>query len=735
VSVTQSLPLRELLRVLYRRRSLIILVTLLGTGMVSLGALLLPPRYTAKSQIVVSPQPNSVTGSPAFLVAPDDAATIMTEVTKISSQGYLQQVLSSLSRDPPKPMPTASRATFAGELRNTLLGWLPESLRVTPHNTQSDLEAFVRNLNISQEHGSHVITISFTSASPSEAMTAANRVAGLYVKTQNEEKLADSDRVLAWLDKRIPELRGEVERLQVAIRDYKSTNGLVDRNPAGVTDQQLADLNHQLAAAQSDLSMRQARLDRLREQKRHGTSASAFVGIPELPALSDLRHQELTLLQAQAQVAVTMGEKHPKMQQLANEIGEVRAKIAAEVDRAIDSAAGDVQVATAEVQDIQRRIASVQSINTDPRLDALEHDALSNQRIYEQLQQRREELREQRELISAGVTVLSLASLPDRPSSTNPILFIPPAFIAFLVCGCFLATMRDRLDIKLRSESDIHDALAIPCLGLVPRLRRVRRRRPHQYLTSQPFAPYTEAIRSIVAALGLVDARTAPKVVLLSSSLPQEGKTTLAVSLAAYAAFLGRRTILVDLDFRHPAVLRELTENTRGGSELLPVEALGPDPILHSESLNLDYLALPRDGADPLVRFAGDHISRLLIRLRATYDCVIIDSAPLLAITETRLLSSLADKILFVVKWGATSRDVAQNALRVLNGSEARWKAQPGIVGAVITQVDLRKHARYRYGDAGEFLAQYGNSYLIDESRGTLGTASERIHRRSLGKT
>ncbi len=725
--MAQSLPLQELIRVLFRRRGLIILVTLLGTAMVSVGALLLPPRYTAKSQIVVSLRPNNPTGTPALVVAPDDAATIMTEVTKVSAHGFLQQVLNSLSQDPPKPAPeTVPRASIAGELKSTLLEWLPESLRARHGDAQSDLEAFVRNLNIGQERGSHVVTISFTSTSPSAATTAANRIAELYVKTQNEEKLGDSDRVLAWLDRRIPELRREVERLQVAIRDYKSANGLVDRNPAAVADQQLADLNRQLAAAQSDLSVRQARLDRLREQKRRGTSASAFVGIPELSTLTDLRHQELTLLQAQAQVASTLGEKHPKMQQLANEIGEVRAKIAAEVDRAVDSAANDVQVATAEVQDIQQRIASVQGISTDPRLDALQHDATSSQRIYENLQQRREELREQRELISAGVSVLSLASLPDRPSSTNPVLFIPPAFVAFLVVGYFLATMRDRLDVRLRSESDIHEALGIPCLGLVPRLRRVRGLRPHQYLTGRPFAPYTEAIRSVVAALGLVDARGAPKVILVTSSLPHEGKTTLAVSLAAYAAVLGRRTILLDLDFRHPAVLRELTGKSGRGSGLLPVEDLGPDPILRSESLNLDYLAMPRDATDPLIRFAGDNIARLLTRLRATYDCVIIDSAPLLAITETRLLSSLADKVLFVVKWAATRRDVAQNALHVLSSLEARWKAHPVLAGAVITQVDLRKHARYRYGDVGEWMVQYGKGYLIgDANRGAVPPPNE----------
>ena len=204
------------------------------------------------------------------------------------------------------------------------------------------------------------------------------------------------------------------------------------------------------------------------------------------------------------------------------------------------------------------------------------------------------------------------------------------------------------------------------------------------------------------------------------------GKTTLAVSIAAYAAFLGRRTILVDLDLRHPAVLRELTGKAGRSGDLLPLDHLGSEPILHSNDLNLDYLALPRDSADPLTMFAGDYMSRLLIRLRMMYDCVIVDSAPVLAITETRLLSSMVDKILFVVKWGATRREVAQHALRMLSSGDARWKIQPAIAGAVITQVDLRKHARYRYGDAGEWLIQYGASYLIAETGAETVAASKK---------
>jgi uncharacterized protein involved in exopolysaccharide biosynthesis len=680
--------------------------------------MLLQPRYTAKSQIVVEPQPNGLAGSSAVVVAqPEDSATVLTEVTKINSHDFLQKVLASLS--PPlsttadSARPSEHSANFGGALQNAVKRWLPASLGTANTHGSPDLEQFERELKIDQEHGSHVITISVTSANPREAVAAANRVAELYVKGQQDEKLADSDRVLAWLDRRIPDQRREIERLQVAIQDYKAVHGILSKDKAGINDQQLAELNRQLAVAQSNLAAQQARLANLRDQRLRGTNAAALVGTPELPALTELRRQELVLLQAQANVAATLGEMHPKMQQIRSQLQEVRNKIVQLVDQAVSGLASDEQVAAAEVRGIQRRIAAGQGANSDSHLEQLEHDASSAQHIYESLQQRREELREQRELISPGVAILSLASLPTRPSSSNPILFVPPAFVVFLVCGCFLAITLERLDVTLRGERDIVDALGIPCLGLVPRMRRTRRERPHQLLTTQPFGPYTEGVRSIVAAMGLAGSRSPPKVIMLSSSLPREGKTTLAVSIAAYTALLGRRTILVDLDFRHPAVLRELVGKAGRTRDLLPPDRLNPDPIHHVARLNLDYLALPRDSTDPMARFAGEYMSRLLVRLRATYDCVIVDSAPVLAVTETRVLAALVDKVLFVVKWGATRREIAQNALRLLGQTELGGGARTVIAGAAITHVDLRKHARYRYGDAGECLVEYGKRYLI----------------------
>jgi uncharacterized protein involved in exopolysaccharide biosynthesis len=365
------------------------------------------------------------------------------------------------------------------------------------------------------------------------------------------------------------------------------------------------------------------------------------------------------------------------------------------------------------IRAIQRRLAIVQGASEAageagaPLLELARQAAASGE-LYDNLLRRQNEIRERRDMAAPEVRLLSAAVAPSRPSSPAPILFILPAAVFAAISGCFLAVILERLDRGLRSAGEISEALGIPCIGLVPALRRMGRKRPHDFLRMQPFAAYTEAIRSVVVtALQLGAPSGGPKVILVSSSVPNEGKTTLAVSFAVYAALLRPRVLLIDFDFRHSATLRELG----GKPEKAVIEAGDPDQpfaaaIQRIPDLSLDYLPLCRSAVDPLGLFAGEEVRRLLDRLREDYDCVVIDSPPLLAVAEARLLALVADKVLFAVRWGGTRREVAQSALNLLRAQGSMERGQ-NFIGAVVTQVNLKKHALYRYGDTGEFSVKY----------------------------
>lgn len=714
--MTEEFHFMDFVSVLRRRSRVVLAFGVTGTALVSLVVLVPPPRYTATAQILIEAQ-GLVGAQATFVEQSPDQAAVLSAVTALSAHDLLKHTLASLPRDP------AFRAAVT-ELKNPrngpgagwrgrLHGLLPVPwLTATGAPGPLSLRRLTRHLDIFQDRGSHVVSVSVNSISPGEAAAVANKLTQLYVTEQEEQKRAATDRALAWLGARIPELRRDVDRVDAAAQAYQSTHKLVDSKRAVVTDQELEDLNRQLSTAEADLAERQTRLLNARTQLMAGVHRTAAAEDVGSPAQAELHRQESELLLAQAELGVRYSANYPKVLQLGSQLREVRQQIARETGRVIVALKNDVALAAVRVATIRHRLGAVEAASTDVHLHSLEREASANRQLYETLLQRREELQQQRQSLSPGVNILSLASPPDRPSSPSPYLFMIPAVIISLTCGTLVALAREGLDKTLRSERDVVEVLGVPCVGLVPQLRRIGRHRPHEWLRNRPFNPYTEAIRSLVAALHLAAQVRAAKVILFSSSVPGEGKTTLAVSFAAYVAMLGRRVLLIDLDFRNPQILRELGGQVPGDAlNCIRVGALPAEVIQHSAALQLDYLAIPRLPIDPMTAFMGGHLARLLDLLREKYDCVVIDSAPLIAITETRILASMVDKVVFAVKWGSTQRRVVQNALAILRNSGFSGRPPPDLAGVVITQVDLRRHALYRYGDSGEVVMRYGQRY------------------------
>jgi succinoglycan biosynthesis transport protein ExoP len=595
-----DLHFSQVAAILRRRISLILMIAGIGTALAAVVGLLIPPRYTATTQLIAEAPANTTERSPGVSAM---AETIDTHVTLLSSRDHLQRVIESLLRDPkfnpeartaadPEPISGAGRdaptsvvedkptgsasaeTTGLAELGRRLSVWLGE-LRRSANTNVPQLDAFERNTKVIQERRSRVISVGFTSTSPQKAAAFANRIVQLYVDGQREQKQASASRDMAHLDQLIAEAKYETERVGAAVQK----------------------------------------------------------------AIQQGRSPEQT---------VSAGER-----------------------------AGEGQ------------------------LRELLRQAGDSAQRYDSLLRSRKDLRDQQATSSGeGIQVL-LAGVPDRPSSHNPILFIFPAFIVFAIGGSWLAVVLERLDRGLRSQRETAAVLGIPCIGLVPLLPPEHAIRPDRYLLAEPFSAYAEAIRSAVATWGLTSARSS-NVILICSSIQDEGKTTLARSLAAYLGFLGRRVLLIDLDLR-PGSRHGEYDDTGRIVDLFAQDCTPAELIRHIAGAPFDYLPMAGYRRDPLALTASHQMPGLIRELRERYDCVIIDGPPVLGAIEARVLPSIVDKLLLVVKWGSTRREVSQNALRLLRQSGALNGAGGAPATAIVTQVDLKKHARYRYGDAGEF--------------------------------
>jgi polysaccharide biosynthesis transport protein len=691
---------RRLLGILSRRLRLILVIAIGGTLAVE-GLALFLSRYTAQAQIVVeeSQAPRIDERLPSQEAAPDQA-TIQTHVTALSSHDLLANVIAQLTADP------AFRASQRG-VRGSVPDLFVASKRMLA------IEELKRHLNVFQEGVSHVISIAYTSKDAAEAAAIANRITDYYLASGEDQTRQALDQTVSVLRDKINELRTESESLDTAVAAYQAAHRVKDAAKTNVIDQKLGDLNHQLSAAQSELVARRTRRTELSALRGpHGDWAPLLAGLGA-QELVDLHSQVMALLAGRQDTIATI----PRSEEAAPE-GEagaqpLRYKVKKELDQALLKLSDEVSVGNAQVVAIEQSLSAVQSASDDAQLRDLVASAASAQHRYERLVLRRDELLEQRDAVGAPARLLSRAAVPERPSSPNPLLFLAPGAVAFLVIGCLAALFRERLDQGIYSRNDVASVLGLRCAGFVPLSREIMGIVGMGKGPPAAGAPFTEALRGILASLQLVGPRRRPKqVVLITSSVSGEGKTTLAISLAACAARMGAKVLLLDLDTRAEAggssapVYWPHEKNAVDTVDMFAHDRGSSEVIQTHPGMQLDYLQVRRGPAsEPSPLFSGDQMSILLRHRRDNYDLIFIDSAPVLAKAEVRLLASIADQVIFAVRWGKTRRDDARAALTLLRDGGPHGEETTARISAAITQVDLRRHARSVPAGA---LAEYG---------------------------
>jgi succinoglycan biosynthesis transport protein ExoP len=576
-------------------------------------------------------------------------------------------------------------------------------------------EAFLQRLEVSPSGQSYAISIDFTSVVPKTAARVANTMADLYVEHQLGSKQAAATGALRWLPPRLDELREQLVQSERAAAEYRVQNELAASGDGlEFSEEELAALTHELITAQAERVATQAKLDLIRQVRSSGQNLESIPEVMMSPIIADLRQQEMELLRTEAQLSQEYGPRHPTMMQVRADKGKLAARADAEIRNIIGGLAN--QVATIQVREqtlrtglARAKVASTDKSRAEIQLRLLEGEVESTRTLYTMLLDRFKELTAQRELLEPGVRVISAAALPVKPSSPQVRLITGAGFMGSLMFGTLLAFVIDRLDRGLRTGRQAEEVLNLPQIGFIPKLRSVRRRHgAHHYLAEKPTSAYAEAIREVQSGLYFSNIDKPPQVVLITSSVPAEGKTTLALSLATVLAQSGCKTVAVDLDLRRPSLGLPAREN--GGGDLVDYMRGEKilDEILHEddEVYNLHIVPARRLTASPTDLLASRRMSSLIAELRARYDYIILDSPPVLGMSDSRFAARLSDAVVFVVLWGKTGEEVARKALDILRDSGAL------IAGAVLTQVDVRRHRKWSPEEVLHYYEPYKKYYV-----------------------
>ena len=733
-----TIELVSIFGVLRRRKWLIIAVAALGTTIAAAVGVQLTPSYTAKSQVMIEPQENKIINVEAVMAGlTPDASVLTTQVGILQSRTFLARVMSDLKLfDDPEfngalnadQAPSGPIAKLLEPVQQ-ILGFIPQEWLIAtglakeqPVQLESDaprigresaITTFAKSLTIQNETGSYLISVDANSESPQKASKIANRVVEMYVADQLNAKLSATDQASGWLEERLGSLRQEVRKNDEAVAQYKAKNGLFDAQGESINDQQLSSINTQLITARADLAEQQAKLRLVSELRAHGKGLDAVQEVGASPLILNLREQETQLVRQEAQLRNLYGEKHPRMIDLRNEKADLEHKVNAEINRIVQTMDNDVKVAQTRVSSIENQLGSYKNRNVQDReaqikLDELVRNADSSHQLYDAFLQRYKETKEQQQIVQPDARVIAVAAPPSLPSSPGPKLFTAAGFLVSVTLGSGLALLLERLDRGIRSAREVEALLGLPTLGMVPLLDRLKRsQKPHQYLREKPLSAYAEAVRSVYTGLKLGGGPSQPKVVLVTSSLPEEGKTTLTVSLATLVARSNKRVLLVDLDLRHPSVHRELGWQVSAGVvEYMAGERSLEEVIHHDLETGLHFLPVKLQTTTPLELIESDKMRELIETCRETYDVVFIDTAPVASVTDTRVAAALADKLVFVVHWGKTIEAAARDSLQSLR------EAGVEPAGVVLTQIDMRKHAQYGYTDIGQYYTRSQRYYV-----------------------
>jgi exopolysaccharide transport family protein len=726
---TGRFDLRELIRLFNRRKWLMAGVVALVCATTSLALVQITPQYRATALLMLDTRKAKVTNSADVLtnLSPVDVAAVQTEIEVLRSANLLNRVVEKLrlDRDPEYgAAPAGVISLITGQVIESFQRLIGAERNGQPNAIDNDarsraIVALGQNLQIATRSRSYVIAVSLDSVDPAKAKRIVDTLTDFYLVDQLQAKLDANTRATAFFNDRLDELKRNVEAAERAVAAFREKYGLTVGKDSTVASQSISELNSQLIQARSQRADRESRLVALQQAARNPATLGGVTEVLANPLISSLRAQEAEVARRIGDLSQRYGDNHPRLLQARSEQGQIQGRISAEVAKIIGSVQGDAEAARAKEKELEEQMAQLSRKAGDigqneVELHQLEREAQSGRAIYEDFLKRSKEVREQQDLQQPDARVLSAATVPPGIVYPRYGLTLLIALIGGLTLGAVLVLVMERLDGGFRSGSQIERATGHALVGMIPALSRglLGKLAPAKFAIDNPASAYAEALRSAYTAimLGTLDQR--PRVIMVTSSVPGEGKSTFVCSLAGLMARSNpdKKVVVVDCDLRRSSVLNSLgVPKTAGtideylaGTKTLK-EVIGCEP-----KSGVFYLPARSNTPNSTEILDSNAMRSLVVTLSETFDLVFLDTPPLMAVSDTRVTAKLADYIVFLVRWEQTAREVAINSLRMLHDARKR-------TGVVLAQVNIRRHSRYGYGDYGSYYSKYRHYYSNQE--------------------
>ena len=706
---SDAIDLRQLQDFFWRRWKLILAAAAAVMALAFLVLLTIAPRYTATAQVLLEPRKEKVFGADNILPELNlDSGNIDSQLAVIQSINMLRRVVekekltadAEFGQAPPAGLLSLLLGLFAsGDAQQTALAKPDDAI---PPDVLRSIGRLRNALEVTRVNRTYILSISVTSADPAKATRLANAVADAYVVDQLDARYDAAKRASTWLADRMEGLQDQLRQSEQAVAAFRKEHNLQATgsgdNKITISDQQLSDLNGKLIAARADVAERRAKYEQAVNVTTHGGNLQAIPDVVRSNVISSLRTQQAEVARKEADLSAHYGDQHPLVINTRAERRDIERSISAEVQRILVNLKNDYDVAKSREDSLQASLYEVtgqtgQDNGVAVRLRELERLNTANKTLFDNFLSRTNITREQASFEEREARVISPATKPSAPSFPKKGLVEALAGVVGLLLGVGGSVALDMLNSGFMTPRELEDKVGYPVLAAIPLLAEKDRKvddeivDPSRYLIAKPLSRYAEVVRSIRVGIRMADVDNPAKVILITSAIPDEGKSTLAQSLAFSAVRAGERVLLIDCDLRHPSLSKYFgLEDKPGLVDFLTNSVSFEDVIALQNGLTI--LPAGMKSQNPPDLLGSARFKHLVEKLREVFDYIIIDSSPVEPVIDAKVLSAIVDKVVFAVRWQTTKRELVASNLEF-------FARQQKLAGVALNMIDEAKAPRY----------------------------------------
>lgn len=679
-----SLDLLQVVRVLWGGRWLIlasmIVAALIGRVYISQAVI---PTYTARAVVMLESRQEQVVDIDSVISGLGaDQGTVNTEVEVLRSRGLIGKLVDRqrLTEDVEFNPALAEPSGFSLSAFKHFLS-PPEEVVVDPDAVRNaTIDRVLSAITIANLRNSFVFTITAVTSSPAKSADLANALASVYIQDQIEVKFEATEKATTWLTERVAALQTDLENSEASVKAFSAQTDLVSAEALEALNRQIKDARLRQDDLRVDQALRDAQIVQLDaafsagdaaefQALVHGLGLGRLIesGADEAPE----RGYELTRDRLRLEQSRALAQAHS-------------------IDASLDQL---TQKYTKQSEDLLA-------------LKQLTREADANRLIYEHFLSRLKETSVQAGIQQADSRVLSRAAVPMDPSAPHKTRFTALAGIMGLVICAGAILAREAFQNSIRTSEELETLSGLPVMGKIPSVANVTRRQLLEYLVDKPASLAAEAVRNLRTSVVLSNLDHTPKVIMISSSGPSEGKTTVSIAMAQNFIGMGKRVLLIEGDLRRQVFSQyfDLT-GTSSLQEVLSGEQSLKDAVQHLDRFGADVLLAGRSAGNAADVFSSNRFQAVIQDARAAYDIVIIDTPPVLAVPDARVIGHVVDAVLYVVRWNETTRYQISEGLRQFAQGKVR------VTGMVLTQIDMKKLKHYGYGDTYGSYGSDGGGY------------------------